>query len=184
MNETLLNEPQESDAVFVANAERKSVDGAASRDPDEQLRQWAAENHRSRPAGDNARQWDSKFIIWGVVAAIVVISMVCLRSDSVRRQADSKARHLHAAEKIVIDWLQSQRRGDTGAQYWHDKPRGNFKRLHSVRSWEIVNRESGLSNAEITVLVDSSTRRKTWKVRLREWKDELKITELKDLSDS
>ena len=98
------------------------------------------------------------------------------------------------AEGVVTEWLEAQRRGEDGYDYWHDRDccfgRWDIhpSRMFSVKSWEIVDVDSNLMSADVCAIIDSSLQigtpiTKTWRIEVNEYDDELKITAIKDLSE-
>jgi hypothetical protein len=59
---------------------------------------------------------------------------------------------------IVEEWLQVQKRGESGDIYW-TKPR-LAKSLYAVREWEIVNCSISENTASVTVRISSSTKKR------------------------
>jgi hypothetical protein len=71
---------------------------------------------------------------------------------------------------IVEEWLQVQKRGESGDIYW-TKPR-LAKSLYAVREWEIVNCSIEENTASVTVRISSSTKKgfpiiKLWRFTLK-----------------
>ncbi|MCS7471306.1 hypothetical protein NZK35_32020 [Stieleria sp. ICT_E10.1] len=92
----------------------------------------------------------------------------------------------------VEDWLDEQRSGGDGTDYWapHTRP----SRLYSIAEWSVVNEPENRSDTSVHVLVNSATKgghpiRKTWRIEVTHggfgYNDyEPKITNVIDLSDS
>jgi len=59
---------------------------------------------------------------------------------------------------IVEEWLQVQKRGESGDIYW-TKPR-LVKSLYAVREWEILNCSISENTASVTVRISSSTKKR------------------------
>ncbi len=188
-----MNEPQETNATIV-DEDHPSIGDSVTPDPDEQLQLWVEQRQAEetqerigrRQLGSVARQclMYARSFKWCIIAFLVPIGIVYVPSLLVPSDGTKSE-----AKVIVTDWLEAQRRGEDGFRYWHDKGFIKPSRLFSVRSWEIVNQQATSFSAEFTVLIDSNTKigtqiTKTWKVELFEYDDELKITDVKDLSDS
>ena len=96
-----------------------------------------------------------------VLLSIVVWGVVWLNSNAWKHAAGRRA---------VNNWLDAQREGRDGLEYWSTKEYVRPSNLYAVRSWEIVD-SWGVGGACVTVRVESSNKAgqpivKLWEVWL------------------
>ncbi|WP_182866784.1 hypothetical protein [Stieleria mannarensis] len=111
--------------------------------------------------------------------------------SSAQNLSDPLGYYSRLAVDHVEDWLDEQRRGGDGTDYWARNTRPS--RLYSVADWSVVNEPKNRSDTSVHVLVNSATKgghpiRKTWRIEVTHggfgFNDyEPKITKVIDLSD-
>ena len=89
--------------------------------------------------------------------------------ESGRRHVDQATQQLtHKRDETLKAWLDSQRKGKDGREYWSNDPWGEKVRLFAVQSYEIVDQNYG----DYTVRIHSSTNGGSpvvclWKISIR-----------------
>jgi hypothetical protein len=75
--------------------------------------------------------------------------------ESARRHVDQATQQLtHKRDETLKAWLDSQRKGNTGYDYWLDEPWVQKVHLFALQSYEIVDQSDG----DYTVRIHSSTK--------------------------
>jgi hypothetical protein len=133
---------------------------------------WSLANHKSRASGIQRLQAKKNTVPLAIAAVIVLTICAGFRllgaattpgSSYASALKDRKSKDA----QLVSNWLDAQRRGRPGAEYWLSETWVKPVRLYAVSSWEIVSNDLGT----IVVRVDSSNQaglpiRKLWKVEL------------------
>lgn len=89
------------------------------------------------------------------------------------------------AERVIDEWLQSQRQGDSGVEFWDSLSTPST--LFAVSSWELVKPATDGYATHANVIIESSNRlgtpiRKTWKISVRHTANGPRISAIEDLS--